>query len=386
MKRIRILHTADLHLDASFASLGVNASLGNKLRAAQRSVFSRIMERARDWPADLVVISGDLFDSTEVQSETVKFAAEALEHLAPVPVYIAPGHSDPYTEDSPYATALWPKNVTLFTPGNWQQHSHPLQDICIHGIGCDGSDDSGSWFTTLQIPADNRIHIALACGTEQSQQDNGFALFDGAAIAQKGLAYLALGHLHNAVEVKNDFSTVIHYPGTPQGRNFREQGERSFLEVNIEEAASGALSVFATPVPCNRITFKQYTCTIGTDKNPENDLDKIIEGDATQQVARVQVAGVLTPPAYGYIEALRNYAKKRFFHAEILDGTDRTANPPVLAGQRTCLSKLSEVMANRIADASDHDTVLFEAYARDLALVASRSHTLPNHDAEDPLS
>ncbi|MCK5861916.1 MAG: metallophosphoesterase, partial [Candidatus Hydrogenedentes bacterium] len=62
MKRIRILHTADLHLDASFASLGVNASLGNKLRAAQRSVFSRIMERARDWPADLVVISGDLFD------------------------------------------------------------------------------------------------------------------------------------------------------------------------------------------------------------------------------------------------------------------------------------------------------------------------------------
>ena len=142
MKRIRILHTADIHLDASFASLGVNAHIGNQLRAAQRRVFSSIVGRARDWPADLVLISGDLFDSPEVKSETVAFVTEALEHLAPIPICIAPGNRDPYIENSPYATTLWPENVTIFTPGEWQQSPLSSQDIFVHRIGCDGKDES----------------------------------------------------------------------------------------------------------------------------------------------------------------------------------------------------------------------------------------------------
>lgn len=389
MKRIRILHTADIHLDASFASLGVSAHIGNQLRAAQRRVFSSIVGRARDWPADLVVISGDLFDSLQAQGDTVAFVADALEHLAPIPVYIAPGNRDPYTENSPWATVLWPENVTIFTPGKWQECSHPTQEVCIHGIGCDGSDDSGSWFNDLRIEADGRLHIAVAHGTEKNHQPpNGkiFAPFDAAAIAQDTLAYLALGHFHDPVEVQGDFPTAIHYPGSSQGRSFQELDDRSFLEVHIEETASGEVSVRVTPVSCADITFESYTCPVGTGKDPEGDLDKIIEGDSARQVAHLKVTGTLASPAYQYMESLRNHAKNRFLHAEIVDVVERTAITPTLAGMRSCLSRFNETLAERIADAADQDTVLFEAYARDLAITASRSQTLPNHDAEEVLS
>lgn len=389
MKRIRILHTADIHLDASFASLGVNAHIGNHLRAAQRRVFSSIVGRARDWPADLVLISGDLFDSPEVKSETVAFVTEALEHLAPIPVCIAPGNRDPYIENSPYATTLWPENVTIFTPGEWQHCPSVSQGICVHGIGCDGRDDSGSWFNALKIKADRRIHIAVAHGTERAHQPSHgqcFAPFDAAGIAQKGLAYLALGHFHDACEVAGDFPTAIHYPGTPQGRNFQEQGSRSFLEVNIEATAAGRVSVRVSPVSCAEITFRAYTCPVGTGKDPEGDLDKIIEGDPSRQVVQVQVTGVLAPPAYQYIGALRNHAKNRFLHAEIMDTVERSEKAPALIGQRTCLARLNDTMTERMADAADQEAVLFEAYSRDLALVASRSQSLPKHDAEEALS
>ena len=381
MKRIRILHTADLHLDTSFANLGVNAHIGSQLRTAQRRVFEKIMQRANDWPADMVLIAGDLFDSAQVQDETLALVMETLEHLAPIPVYIAPGNRDPYKDNSPYATELWPENVTLFSSQEWRQCLHPSQDICIHGIGCDGDDDSGEKFNRLSIEKDGRVHIAIAHGTERSHQPpNGkcVAPFDAAAIAQEGLAYLALGHFHDATEVKGDFPTAIHYPGTPQGRNFNDQGSRYFLEVNIEDGRS----VQATPIACEEILFKEYACPVGTGRDPEGDLDRLLEGNSEREVARLQVTGNLTSPAYPYLEGLLQHARRRFLHAEIVDASEREETPAVLRGQATCLSRFNETMAQRMNDTPDSNAALFDAYARDLAIVACRSHLLPDHDGE----
>jgi DNA repair protein SbcD/Mre11 len=383
MKRIRILHTADLHLGASFATLGVNAYIGNQLCAAQQRVFEKIMQRANDWPADMVLIAGDLFDSTDVQAETVALVMETLEHLAPIPVYIVPGNRDPYVDNSPYATELWPENVTLFDSQEWQQCVHPSQEICIHGIGCNGDDDSGDKFNALSIEKDGRVHIALAHGTERSHRPpNGkcVAPFDAAAIAREGLAYLALGHFHEATEVKGDYPTAIHYPGTPQGRNFNEQGSRYFLEVNIEDGTS----VRVTPISCEEVIFKEYACPVGTGRDPEGDLDRILEGSPEREVARLRVTGTLASPAYRYMEALQQHARRRFLHAEIVDATEQENTPSVLKGQATCMSRFNETMASRMHDAPDSETALFEAYARDLALVACRGQLLPEHDGEDP--
>lgn len=388
MKRIRILHTADLHLDASFAGLGVNAHTGNQLRTAQRTMFSKIMERAGDWPADMVLIAGDLFEGNEVQEDTIAYIKETLEHLAPIPVYIAPGNRDPYNASSPYATELWPENVVVFKPQAWQHCDHPLLDVCIHGIGCDGNDDSGDWFRALDIEADGRLHVAVAHGTEKNHQpEHGkcYAPFDAAAIAQENLAYLALGHFHDATEITGTFPTAIHYPGAPQGRNFNEQEKRYFLEVNIEQNG-GKASVRTTPITCGEVLFKTYSLPVGNSNNPEVDLDTIIEGNPAHQVVRLEVRGTLAAPAYEYLEALLRYAQRRFLHVKLVDLVEREAIPPVLKGHLTCLSRFNSTMMARMTDAVDSDAALFQAYARDFALSACRNRTLPDHDGEEVLS
>jgi len=385
MKRIRILHTADIHLDASFAEIGADAQIGNRLRAAQRHVFSRIMDRARDWPADMVVVSGDLFDSPAPKQETVAFVIETLEHLAPIPVYITPGNRDPYSPNSPYATELWPENVALFEPKKWQKRSHPLLDVYIHGIGCNGEEDSGTWFSDLHIENDGRLHIAVAHGTEKTNMPTMakcFAPFDAAAVAQDSLTYLAMGHFHEATEIRGDFPTVIQYPGTPQARNFNEKGNRCFLEVVIEYETPAKAAVRVTPISCADILFTSYACAVGTGKNPETDMDSIIEDDPAKQVAQIQVTGILPSPAYTYLDTLRLYARKRFLHAVVKDETTPEQIPAVLKGQLTCLCRFNDAMAQRMADSAAADDARLDAYARDLALSACRSHGLPEHDEE----
>ena len=392
MKRIRILHTADLHLDASFAALGVNGRTGNELRRAQRHVLTRMLERARDWPADLVLIAGDLFDNATTRDETAAFVADALEQLAPIPVYIAPGNRDPYTQDSPYALSLWPDNVTVFEPGNWQRIDHAVLPLAIHGIGCDGSDDSGAWFNELRVEADGRVHLALAHGTERAHQppdSKCFAPFDAAAIAHDNLAYAALGHFHTGVIVAENDTTVIGYPGSPQGRSFKEHGKRSFLEVVIEHNDVGAPKVQTTPISCAHILFERYTCALKVGQDPQQaveQLAKSIDGDPAQMAVHLRAIGVLPPPIYPYIDALHAAAQSHFFHVEVENAVEALEGPPLFAGQRTCLSQFNEMMAARMADATDAETGRFEAYARDLGLKACRSNALPKHTATDPLS
>ncbi len=62
----RILHMADMHFDSAFTSnLSINKS---KLRRSeQREVFSRIVKMVKTEQIDVMLISGDLFDSEKCQ-------------------------------------------------------------------------------------------------------------------------------------------------------------------------------------------------------------------------------------------------------------------------------------------------------------------------------
>src|SRR5688500_18645584 len=111
---MKLIHTVALHLDCSFAAVGMRPGHGNRRRQGLREVFSAILRRAHEWPADAVLISGDLFEQERVTRDTLSFLREAFESIRPIPVFIAPGNQDPYTASSPYAVEPWPANVYLF--------------------------------------------------------------------------------------------------------------------------------------------------------------------------------------------------------------------------------------------------------------------------------
>jgi predicted MPP superfamily phosphohydrolase len=81
---LRVLHTADVHLDSDS---------GAAHRERGWHVLRRIVDRALHDEVDLVLIAGDLFDHNRVPDETVAFVRAQLDRLRQ-PVVILPGNHD----------------------------------------------------------------------------------------------------------------------------------------------------------------------------------------------------------------------------------------------------------------------------------------------------
>ena len=116
---IRIIHMGDLHLDSPFSSLGVDKS--EIRRRELRATFTSILYYIKEVAADIVLISGDLFDDGYATTETVELLCSQFASLPDCRFVIAPGNHDPYTRGSLYASGKLPKNVCVFTSEGLQR-------------------------------------------------------------------------------------------------------------------------------------------------------------------------------------------------------------------------------------------------------------------------
>lgn len=88
MSKIKILHSADLHLDSPFEGLpGGKAAVR---RGEQRELLSALAELAVSEQAELVLLSGDLLDSGNTYFETGEELVSALGRI-PAPFSLPRG-------------------------------------------------------------------------------------------------------------------------------------------------------------------------------------------------------------------------------------------------------------------------------------------------------
>jgi len=113
-RKIRFIHTSDVHLDTSFAGSGLPSKIGHRKREAIRGTFRRILDDAKRESVDFILIAGDLFEHDRITPDTTAFLNQQFDNLRPIRVFIAPGNHDPYLAGSPYCQESWPENVHIF--------------------------------------------------------------------------------------------------------------------------------------------------------------------------------------------------------------------------------------------------------------------------------
>lgn len=94
---IKILHTADVHLDSPLRSLALrNSDLRDAVAAASRSAFRGLVDFAISEQLSAVLISGDLFDGKERSARTGAFLMAELDRLgdAGIRVFYIKGNHD----------------------------------------------------------------------------------------------------------------------------------------------------------------------------------------------------------------------------------------------------------------------------------------------------
>ncbi|HQK77150.1 MAG TPA: metallophosphoesterase [Candidatus Hydrogenedentes bacterium] len=380
---MRLIHTADVHLDMCFASAHTPPGFGNRRRQSLRDVFHTIIRRAGEWPADVLLIAGDLFDLERVTRDTVRFLHAEFKSIQHVPVCIAPGNHDPYVQGSPYAEEEWPDNVMIFDRPQWRSLVLDEHGTTVHGFGFDGPDVSVNPFGAFPPVQLGAIHVAVAHGSALGHQPPGkdaYAPFDPAAAAVDGVRYLALGHFHAYTPIQGAFPTVMAYSGAPEGHGFNETGMRHYLEVEIDESG-----VCVTPVASARSVYLAAAIDCSAFVCSQEVIDAIRalpREEGVGAIARVTLTGTAAPELRGEMDAIHDAVAPAFEQIALDDRTEPSEDVAALAQQQTSLGGFVARLNAELSDAPGDRERRLLVRARELGLAAYRNRPITFHGLE----
>ena len=277
----KIIHGADFHLDSAFG--GLPPEKARQRRRESRELLELLAELVRTEGAEVVLLSGDLFDGERVYPETLERLRSALGAMN-CPVFIAPGNHDPYTPASPYAAGDWPENVHIFRSAEMEAVELPELGCVVHGCAFTGGERTDQALRGFVAPSDGKIHIMCIHG-DVGTGDSTYGPITREQIAESGLAYLALGHIHQYSGVNREGNTFWAYPGCPEGRGFDELGDKGVLAGEV--SAAGADLHF---VPLCRRRYRIIPVDV-TGRELREALAEALPESAAEDVCRFVLTG-----------------------------------------------------------------------------------------------
>ena len=302
MRELNIIHAADLHLDSPFEALGAKAQ---ERREEQRALLSRIAELANERGADLLLLAGDLLDTASAYAETGEVLVSALGSVK-CPVFISPGNHDYYGAFSPYARLKMPENVHVFTKNALQYYPIPELNVRVWGAAF---TDVGSRpiLRGVTVPKqEDTLDVCVLHGEAEAPASR-YDPVTAEDIANSGMDYIALGHIHTFGGLRRAGNTFYAWPGCPEGRGFDECGEKGVLQLRL---SSGACAAELIPTCARR--YEVLEC-------PYDAVMQSVPAGAQRDIYRIVLTGECeTPPD---AEALQKQLADRFYALQIVDKT-----------------------------------------------------------------
>lgn len=336
---ITLIHAGDFHLDSPFRSLPAQEAA--RRRQEQRQTLEALRDLALERRADLVLLSGDLFDTQQVYPETLEILRRVLGQL-PCPVCISPGNHDYWSDRSPYASQPWPENVHIFQEETMTAFPLPALGVTVYGCAFTAPDRDDDPLAGFAAPAEGLaiglIHADVG-GTR-------YAPIDPASIAGSGLAYLALGHVHQFGGLRQSDKTFWAYPGCLQGRGFDETGDKGVLAVELDGERVSAQLV---PLPGSRYLAQSLDLT---GQEPAPALAAVLARGFLNDYLRLTFTGEAEPLD---LPALRALGEPLCRSLELRDDTQPPQDVWAKAGEDTLTGLFLQEMRRRLEDAPEED-------------------------------
>ncbi|MEI3348401.1 MAG: DNA repair exonuclease [Dysosmobacter sp.] len=307
---LRFLHAADFHLDSPFAALPARQAAAR--RRESRETLARLADYVNTHGIELVLLAGDLFDSASAFRETGEQLARALGQMQ-ARVFIAPGNHDYYGSGSPWLTVPWPENVHVFREAAMTAVEVPEWNLVIHGAAFTGPEQAESLLAGFAAPEDGKVHFGLLHGEVEPSQPR-YNPIRRQEIADSGLAYLALGHIHKRLEPQRLGRTLCAWPGCIEGRGFDELGPKGFYEGTLE---GGAVTVTFVPFAWRR--YENLAVDV-TGQDPRAAVEAALPPDTARDLYRITLTGE-TGEAGADAAGLAQALETRFYALEIRDAT-----------------------------------------------------------------
>ncbi len=230
---MKIIHCADLHLDSRMTS-NLTREKARERKAELLNTFQRMIGYAVDHQVKAIIIAGDLFDTKNVSAAARNAVKAAILGHPDIQFYYLKGNHDADSFLSDLEEI--PPNLRLFGD---QWTSYAVDGSGPGSVVISGAElnrqNSGTICSALSLDVE-RFNIVVLHGqeAESAGRDNA-EVIPLKGLRNKGIDYLALGHIHSYKSEALDNRGRYCYCGCLEGRGFDECGEHGFVLLDIDE-------------------------------------------------------------------------------------------------------------------------------------------------------
>ena len=250
MPRLRLVHAADLHLDSPFRGIRSEAPphVADALQRATFEAYENIVGLCLREQVDALLVAGDIYDGADRSLRAQLKFVDGLNRLdaAGIRSFVCHGNHDPL--DGWEARLALPPGCVRFGSEVTGEPVFPDEPerATVFGISYPTREVRENLTSLFQGLPTSGVSIGLMHANVGGHPDHdSYAPCSVADLADTGMDYWALGHVHTRQVLRDGRPTVV-YPGNSQGRSPRETGARGAYVVEVDDR--GAINLDFRPV------------------------------------------------------------------------------------------------------------------------------------------
>ena len=223
---MKIIHCSDLHLDSQLeTTLPTNMAQSRNYELFE--TFLRMVEYAHKNNVQVIMICGDLFDTSSPKQTAIQFVLSVIKKYPHITFLYLKGNHD---EQNIFYGQVLPSNLKLF---NTKWSYYKFGQVLFAGIEFD-EHNYISLYDSLHLSEDS-LNIVMMHG--QIGTNYGHEIINLSALNKHPIDYFALGHIHSYKTGHFPMGGTWCYSGCLDGRGFDETGEKGFvlLDLDIDE-------------------------------------------------------------------------------------------------------------------------------------------------------
>ncbi len=315
---MKFIHCADLHLDSKM-SANLDKERAKERRSEILDTFVRMVRYASKNEIAAILIAGDMFDTKNISATVRNTVLHSIAGHSHITFYYLKGNHD--RDNFLSGLEEIPANLKLFS-SRWTTYEEAGGKIAVSGLEL-SAENAGSAYVSLILDS-KRFNIVMLHGQETERQTKDKAeCINIRALRNKGIDYLALGHVHAYKKEQLDTRGIYCYAGCLEGRGFDECGGHGFAVLDIDEATGKYTHEF---VPFAK--RKLYTVNVdvtGCQRTAEMVSKAALalqqEGCEEESLVKITLRGMLDVECEKDISYFLSRFRSRYYFVKVYDET-----------------------------------------------------------------
>jgi len=287
---MRIVHFSDTHLGfADFAKvdpgLGINLREGDVYRA-----FSQVVEYIRKNPPDIVVHSGDLFETSRPLNRAINFALKEIAKISQMGIpfiLISGNHSTPRTRSSGSIFEAFEIFDGLHPVYKSKYERITIRNVLFHCIPhMPTEEEMNGAFEMLSPDPKSKYnvivsHAGVTAAIHYKMGEFNELMIPFSALTKKNnFDYIAMGHYHRHLEL----SPNAYYSGSTERFSFREANDqKGFMDVDLDNKKFKFIPIEVREM----VVFELIACIGLSVKEIEDEVEHLTRNRINDKIVQI---------------------------------------------------------------------------------------------------